>query len=61
MSAHIQPKNVRFFQRLGWQIQGGREIYAGLVHQPMAIVLPAPVEANATLKRLAAGISVRDL
>lgn len=61
MSAHIQPKNVRFFQRLGWQIQGGREIYAGLVHQPMAIVLPAPVEANATLERLAAGISARGL
>ncbi|HKE71223.1 MAG TPA: MSMEG_0567/Sll0786 family nitrogen starvation N-acetyltransferase [Nocardioidaceae bacterium] len=61
MSAHIQPANVRFFQRLGWQLQGGREIYAGLVHQPMAIVLPDPVEASATLTRLAAGINVRDL
>ena len=61
MEAHIQPKNVRFFQRLGWTIQGGREIYAGLVHQPMAIVLPDPVDAGATLRRLAAGINARDL
>ncbi|MGH3452918.1 MAG: MSMEG_0567/Sll0786 family nitrogen starvation N-acetyltransferase [Nocardioidaceae bacterium] len=61
MSAHIQPTNVRFFQRLGWKIQGGREIYAGLVHQPMAIVLPGPSEASATLQRLGAGINARDL
>ena len=61
MTAHIQPKNVRFFQRLGWTIQGGREIYAGLVHQPMAIVLPDPVDAGAILRRLAAGINARDL
>ena len=61
MTAHIQPRNVRFFQRLGWKIQGGREIYAGLVHQPMAIVLPDPDEAEATLRRLAAGINARDL
>ena len=61
MSAHIQPKNVRFFQRLGWSIQGGREIYAGLVHQPMAIVLPDPAEASVTLERLAAGVNARDL
>jgi putative N-acetyltransferase (TIGR04045 family) len=61
MTAHIQPKNVRFFQRLGWSSQGGREIYAGLVHQPMAIVLPDPAKASATLRRLAAGINARDL
>jgi hypothetical protein len=61
MTAHIQPKNVRFFQRLGWSNHGGREIYAGLVHQPMAIVLPDPNEAGATLHRLAAGINARDL
>lgn len=61
MTAHIQPRNVRFFERLGWSIQGGREIYAGLVHQPMAIVLPDPAKASATLRRLAAGVNVRDL
>jgi putative N-acetyltransferase (TIGR04045 family) len=61
MEAHIQPRNVRFFQRLGWTSQGGREIYAGLVHQPMAIVLPDSAEARAILRRLAAGINARDL
>ena len=60
MIAHIQPNNVRFFERLGWSCQGGREIYAGLVHQPMAIELPDPAEAGATLRRLATGISARD-
>jgi putative N-acetyltransferase (TIGR04045 family) len=60
MTAHIQPRNVSFFQRLGWSNQGGREIYAGLVHQPMAIVLPDPAEAGATLRRLAAGVNARD-
>ena len=61
MSAHIQLANVRFFQRLGWQIGGEREIYAGLVHQPMCIGLPPPNEALATVRRLAAGVSARDL
>ena len=61
MSAHIQLANVRFFQRLGWEARGDREIYAGLVHQPMSIDLPTPVEARATVRRLAAGVSARDL
>ncbi|MGH3507731.1 MAG: MSMEG_0567/Sll0786 family nitrogen starvation N-acetyltransferase [Nocardioidaceae bacterium] len=61
MSAHIQPSNVRFFERLGWEITGEREIYAGLVHQPMTIGLPGPGEARATQQRLAAGVSARDL
>jgi putative N-acetyltransferase (TIGR04045 family) len=55
MSAHIQLANVRFFQRLGWETCGEREIYAGLVHQPMSIELPSPDEARATVRRLAAG------
>jgi putative N-acetyltransferase (TIGR04045 family) len=59
MSAHIQPPNVRFFQRLGWEVSGEREIYAGLVHQPMSIELPPPDEARATVRRLAAGVSAR--
>ena len=61
MSAHIQPANVRFFERLGWEIAGEREIYAGLVHQPMTIGLPGLEEAHATQQRLAAGVSARDL
>jgi putative N-acetyltransferase (TIGR04045 family) len=61
MSAHIQLANVRFFQRLGWQARGDREIYAGLVHQPMSIELPPTNEARATVRRLAAGVSARDL
>jgi putative N-acetyltransferase (TIGR04045 family) len=61
MSAHIQLANVRFFQRLGWETCGEREIYAGLVHQPMSIGLPPSREARATVRRLAAGVSARDL
>ena len=61
MSAQIQLANVRFFQRLGWEIRGEREIYAGLVHQPMSIELPPPREAEATIRLLAAGVSARDL
>jgi putative N-acetyltransferase (TIGR04045 family) len=61
MSAHIQLANVRFFQRLGWEARGDREIYAGLVHQPMSIELPPPDEARATVRWLAAGVSARDL
>jgi putative N-acetyltransferase (TIGR04045 family) len=61
MTAHIQPNNVRFFLRLGWETHGGREIYAGLVHQPMAIMLPDPTDASSTLRRLAAGVNARGL
>jgi putative N-acetyltransferase (TIGR04045 family) len=61
MSAHIQLANVRFFQRLRWETDGDPEIYAGLVHQPMSIELPPVDEAGATVRRLAAGISARDL
>jgi putative N-acetyltransferase (TIGR04045 family) len=61
MSAHIQLANVRFFQRLGWEARGDREIYAGLVHQPMSIELPPDEVARATVRRLAAGVSARDL
>ena len=61
MSAHIQLANVRFFQRLGWEARGDREIYAGLVHQPMSIDLPQPAEARAAVRRLAAGVSAQDL
>jgi putative N-acetyltransferase (TIGR04045 family) len=60
MSAHIQPANVLFFQRLGWETCGEHEIYAGLVHQPMSIELPPPDEARATVRRLASGVSARD-
>lgn len=39
MVAHIQPPNVRFFERLGWTRDGDTEIYCGLPHQPMRIAL----------------------
>lgn len=61
MAAHIQRGNVSFFERLGWTRVGPPEIYAGLVHQPMQIELPTVTEGAATLDRLAAGVSARDL
>jgi putative N-acetyltransferase (TIGR04045 family) len=39
MVAHIQAPNVRFFQRLGWSVDGDVEDYLGLTHQPMNIGL----------------------
>jgi putative N-acetyltransferase (TIGR04045 family) len=39
MVAHIQPPNVVFFQRLGWQVCGDEEIYVGVPHVPMSIEL----------------------
>jgi putative N-acetyltransferase (TIGR04045 family) len=39
MTAHIQPHNVAFFERLGWWISGAQEIYVGVPHVPMAIDL----------------------
>lgn len=41
MTAHIQPRNVPFFERLGWSVSGGEEIYVGAPHVPMAIDLTA--------------------
>lgn len=34
-SAHIQEKNVRFFQKLGWAAVGPMEVYCGCPHQLM--------------------------
>jgi putative N-acetyltransferase (TIGR04045 family) len=59
MTAHIQPANVTFFERLGWAREGQSEIYAGLLHQPMCIDLPPRSEALATLRRLEDGINER--
>jgi putative N-acetyltransferase (TIGR04045 family) len=39
MTAHIQARNVAFFERLGWSMSGEREIYVGVPHVPMAIDL----------------------
>jgi putative N-acetyltransferase (TIGR04045 family) len=39
MSAHIQPPNVPFFERLGWHVSGEPEVYVGVPHVPMAIDL----------------------
>ena len=33
--AYVQPQNVRFFERLGWEPVGGLETYEGLPHQLM--------------------------
>jgi len=41
MTAHIQPCNVEFFERLGWRVSGDQEIYVGVPHVPMAIDLTA--------------------
>jgi putative N-acetyltransferase (TIGR04045 family) len=41
MTAHIQPPNVAFFERLGWGVSGEQEIYVGVPHVPMAIDLTA--------------------
>ena len=48
-SAHIQEKNVRFFQKLGWAAVGPMETYCGHPHQPMLADLsriPADFEEN---------------
>jgi putative N-acetyltransferase (TIGR04045 family) len=39
MVAHIQPRNVVFFRRLGWHVSGEEEIYVGVPHVPMSIGL----------------------
>jgi putative N-acetyltransferase (TIGR04045 family) len=39
MIAHIQPSNVRFFERLGWERVGEPIDYVGLPHQQMEIDL----------------------
>ena len=41
MTAHIQPPNVPFFERLGWRVYGDEEVYVGVPHVPMAIDLTA--------------------
>jgi putative N-acetyltransferase (TIGR04045 family) len=42
MVAQIQPRNVRFFEHLGWVSDGAPAPYCGVTHQPMAIALRAP-------------------
>ena len=39
MVAHVQPRNVTFFRRLGWHTVGEPVEYVGHVHQQMAIEL----------------------
>ena len=41
MVAHIQPRNVGFFRRLGWHVVGEPKIFVGREHQKMAIRLDA--------------------
>ena len=39
MVAQVQVANVRFFERLGWSVDGEPAVYHGAMHQPMAIAL----------------------
>ncbi len=39
MLAHVQLPNVRFFERLGWQVEGGPALFHGVGHQLMSIPL----------------------
>ena len=39
MVARVQLPNVRFFERLGWRLDGPPEPYVGVMHQAMAIPL----------------------
>ncbi len=39
MTAHVQVRNVRFFQALGWSPVGQVEDYLGAAHQLMTIAL----------------------
>lgn len=39
MIAHVQPQNVGFFRRLGWNAVGEPEEFVGRTHQKMAIPL----------------------
>jgi putative N-acetyltransferase (TIGR04045 family) len=39
MVAQVQVSNVRFFERLGWSVDGEVAPYHGALHQPMAIAL----------------------
>ncbi len=39
MVARIQLANVRFFEHLGWHVDGPPSPYHGVIHQPMAIPL----------------------
>jgi putative N-acetyltransferase (TIGR04045 family) len=41
MLAMIQLPNVRFFELLGWELDGPVVDYHGVAHQPMAIALSA--------------------
>ena len=39
MVARVKLPNVRFFERLGWHVDGPSEPYVGVMHQAMAIPL----------------------
>lgn len=47
MDAVVQVQNVKFFRRLGWEVNGHEVPYFGLPHQPMTFQL-----ANAAAVRL---------
>lgn len=42
MVAHVQPRNVAFFRKLGWHTVGEPVEYVGHAHQEMAIRLVPP-------------------
>ena len=57
MTAHVQPANVAFFQRLGWSRSATPATYVGCPHQPMSIDLPSG--RHAALSRAGCVIAAR--
>lgn len=55
MVAHIQLPNVRFFEHLGWSIDGDMELYLGLPHRRMRITLPQVADGIRQMQALQAG------
>lgn len=55
MVAHIQLPNVRFFEHLGWSVDGEVEMYVGLPHQRMRIGLPSAPDGIRQMRALAGG------
>ena len=45
MVARVQLPNVRFFERLGWQVDGVPEPYVGVMHQA-TILRPDPQQSR---------------
>jgi putative N-acetyltransferase (TIGR04045 family) len=58
MIAHIQVPNVRFFEHLGWHVDGPEEVYVGVPHVPMAIDLRGAARTGGDPRRARPGTVV---